>query len=421
MKRWPSRPLAQCGRLLSGGTPSKSNPDFWGGSLPWFSSKEIRSFELSEAELNVTELGAQNGTNLIPPGTVLFVVRGMSLAKEFRVGVTTVPATFNQDVKAIVPSADVDSRYLTRCLMWLEPMVLSQAEESSHGTKRLPSHIFEELPIPLPPLPEQRRIADILDKADAIRRKRKEAITLTEDLLRSAFLEMVGPRAPGYNEWPEYRLEQLAASIPNAMRTGPFGSDLRHSEFVDSGIAVLGIDNAVKNRFTWGERRYITPQKYESLKRYTVRPNDVIVTIMGTTGRSAVVPEDIPTAITSKHLATLSLNRDLVEPEFIAQALHEHPGVVAQIEQANRGAIMSGLNLGIIRALTVRLPPLDVQRRFAMFTAKTRKLAQDNDCGLVVSDHLFSSLVDRAFRGELTAPSASKKKQLDMFDALGGE
>ncbi|WP_426744672.1 restriction endonuclease subunit S [Myxococcus faecalis] len=398
---WPVRPLAECGRLLSGGTPSKANASYWEGRIPWYSSKELKAFELSDSELHVSSEGATNGSNLVPPGTVLFVVRGMSLANEFRVSRTLVEATFNQDVKALIPAPDLDSRYLTRCLRWLQPRVLSSTEESSHGTKRLPGQVFENLPVPVPPLPEQRRIADILDKADAIRRKRKEAIALTEELLRSAFLDMVGPAARDYSTWPVRTIESLAAEIPNAMRTGPFGSDLRHSEFVDDGIAVLGIDNAVQNRFAWGERRFITQEKYDDLRRYTVRPGDVIVTIMGTTGRSAVVPDDIPTAITTKHLATITLDRKQAEPEFVSQALFRHPEVLQQIAAANRGAIMSGLNLGLIKALRIPVPPIERQREFARVTlrgrAVTARMTTDTE-----TEDLFNTLVARAFSGNLS-------------------
>lgn len=253
----------------------------------------------------------------------------------------------------------------------------------------------------LPPLAEQRRIADVLDRADAIRRKRKEAIALTEELLRSAFLEMFGPNSSKYATWPEVTFEQLAAQTPGSMRTGPFGSDLRHSEFVDEGVAVLGIDNAVQNQFGWGERRYITPAKFERLRRYRVRPGDVLVTIMGTTGRSAVVPDDIPLAITTKHLATLSIDGRIAESEFVAQAIHRHPAVLRQIAQANRGAIMSGLNLGLIKALTVRLPPLRTQCEFSRRTHEVRALSTRLSTADAAASDLFQALISRAFAGDL--------------------
>lgn len=297
-------------------------------------------------------------------------------------------------------SGKIERRYLAYLLR--QGHFLSYAEKHSSRTNipkinrdALLAYEFE-----IPPICDQIRIADILDQADAIRRKRKEATALTEELLRSAFLEMVGPAAKGYASWPVKTVESLAAQVPNAMRTGPFGSDLRHSEFVDEGIAVLGIDNAVQNRFAWGERRFITQEKYDDLRRYTVRPGDVIVTIMGTTGRSAVVPDDIPIAITTKHLATITLDRNQAEPEFISQALFRHPDVLRQITAANRGAIMSGLNLGLIKSLRIPVAPIEQQRKFADLTHRARAVAEKmsaNDA----SDHLFNSLVARAFSGSL--------------------
>lgn len=255
--------------------------------------------------------------------------------------------------------------------------------------------------IPIPGIDEQRRIAAILDKADAIRGKRQRALAASESLEHSLFLQSVGPKAEGYQGWALATFEELAKSGKGSMRTGPFGSDLRHSEFVDEGIAVLGIDNAVKNRFAWGERRFITPEKYEKLKRYRVFPGDVIVTIMGTTGRSAVVPDDIPLAITTKHLATISPDRSKVEAEFLSNALHRHPAVLAQIAKANKGAIMDGLNLGIIKSLQIPLPPINVQRRYVIDLRNLRAMQAKMREQLVEADTLFASLSQRAFRGEL--------------------
>jgi type I restriction enzyme S subunit len=307
-----------------------------------------------------------------------------------------VDAAFGAFCKVLRPTPSIEPRFFAYYFRTAEYRRTISRLAAGANINNLRNEHLDDLLIPVPPLERQRCIADTLDKADAIRRKRKEALALTEELLRSAFLEMVGPGARDYSKWPAQTVAELAARSPNAMRTGPFGSDLRHSEFVDEGIAVLGIDNAVQNRFTWGERRFITQEKYERLRRYTVFPGDVIVTIMGTTGRSAVVPDGIPTAITTKHLATITLEPDRATPEFVSQALFRHPQVLRQISAANRGAIMSGLNLGLIKALSIPVPPIERQREFAALTARVRALAEKMS-GARDADVLFDSLVSSAF------------------------
>lgn len=259
-----------------------------------------------------------------------------------------------------------------------------------------PSNVKSHL-VALPPMAEQRRIADILDQADALRRKQQEADQCAEDLISSAMQHMVGPLHPDHDRWPEFAIEDLADPEKGSMRTGPFGSALKHSEFVDQGIAVLGIDNAVKNRFAWDQRRYITEDKYQGLIRYTVKPGDVIVTIMGTCGRSAVVPDNIPPAITTKHLATITVDRNKCLPEYLSNAIHRHPGVLAQITAANRGAIMAGLNLGIIRKVKVRLPPISLQEKFQSIVRQTRSLQEQSASANREADALFRSLSFRYF------------------------
>ena len=256
-----------------------------------------------------------------------------------------------------------------------------------------------KITVPLPPLHEQRRIAAILDQADDLRAKRREALAQLDSLAQSIFLEMFGD-VDG-KDWAISSVAEIADSAKGAIRTGPFGSQLLHSEFVDDGVVVLGIDNAVGNEFRWGERRFISQKKYEELRRYTVRPGDVLITIMGTCGRCAVVPADIPVAINTKHLCCITLDVAKCLPEFLHAYFLMHPIARKYLEQTAKGAIMDGLNMGIIKAMPVPLVPIELQRDFEVRLKAVQKVRAANQEAFAEIETLFASLQHRAFRGEL--------------------
>ena len=298
------------------------------------------------------------------------------------------------------PSSEVDGRYLFY-MVW-SPIFRHIAKRNMTGTagqRRVPTDFVKRYKIPLPPLEEQRRIAAILDKADAVRRKRQSAIALTEELLRSAFLEMFDTSVA--KSWEMATVEQLLASKTGAIRTGPFGSQLLHSEFTSQGIAVLGIDNVVKNQFQWVQLRFISEKKYEQLKRYTVSPGDVLISIMGTCGRCAIVPDDCPKAINTKHLCSITLNRNKCYPEFLQSYFLIHPQASNYLKKNAKGAIMEGLNMSIIKDLPVPLVPIELQKQYVnlqrqILSSKASAIESKHE-----ADNLFNSLLQRAFRGEL--------------------
>lgn len=256
--------------------------------------------------------------------------------------------------------------------------------------------------INLPPLGDQIRIAHFLGKVEALIAQRKQHLQQLDELIKSVFLDMFGPSAPDFDIWPLVEIKDLAANHKGAMRTGPFGSNLLHSEFSEQGdVAVLGIDNAVKNRFSWDERRYITNEKYKELKNYTIFPGDVIVTIMGTIGRSAVIPDDIPLAINTKHLAAITLNRKIANPVFISYSIHSSPYIIEQFKSKNRGAIMSGLNLGIIKEIKLRRPPIELQNKFEEIHNQIEKNRNGYMSNLSLLESLYGALSQKAFKGEL--------------------
>jgi type I restriction enzyme S subunit len=266
------------------------------------------------------------------------------------------------------------------------------------GLKHISKDYISQIRIPLPPLETQKKIAAILDKADELRQNDKKILEKYDQLAQSVFLEMFGDP---FAKKSICKVANLADKTKGSLRTGPFGSDLLHSEFTDSGIAVLGIDNVVDNRFSWKQRRYISIDKYAKLKRYTVKPNDVLITIMGTIGRSAVVPNDIGTAINTKHLAAITVNPEVCNPLFLSFSLHSDPRIQNQLKSKGRGAIMTGLNLTIIKDLNINLPSIEKQNKFAEILTGIEKQKAITDISIKKSEDLFQSLLQRAFRGEL--------------------
>ena len=203
------------------------------------------------------------------------------------------------------------------------------------------------------------------------------------------------------DSWSRATIEELAEKRKGSIRTGPFGSQLLTSEFTSEGIAVLGIDNAVQNEFAWRERRFISHEKYQSLSRYTVHPGDLLVTIMGTLGRCAVVPDDVPLAINTKHLCCISVDRKLVVPEWLHAYFLKSDSATQYLRQTTKGAIMGGLNMGTVKDMPVVVPPLELQQTFANRIAAVERLKDNHREHLAELDALFASLQHRAFKGEL--------------------
>ena len=398
MSAWNTARISSFCSTGTGGTPSRANMQRYydGGTIPWVKSGELReNVILGTAELVTDAAIRETNMKLVPSGALLLAMYGATVG---RLGILGIPATTNQAVCHIIPDPKAaEVPYLFHALSYQVSNIVALGVGGAQPN--ISQGIIKDLELPLPPLPAQRRIAAILDQAEALRTKRRAALGLLDGLAQAVFLEMFGDsKADG---WPVATVGDIADSARGAIRTGPFGSQLLHSEFVDEGIAVLGIDNAVANEFRWGERRFISEAKYRELKRYTVHPGDVLITIMGTCGRCAVVPESIPTSINTKHLCCISLQREVCLPTFLQAYFLRHPTAQRYLRQTAKGAVMDGLNMGIIKAMPITLPPLPLQKAFAARIAAIENLKTTHRASLTQLDALFASLQHRAFRGEL--------------------
>lgn len=193
---WEVVRLLCVARLESGGTPSKDHEDWWQGSIPWVSPKDLKKLRLGDATDHITAEALSEGSRLAPKSTVFIVIRGMILAKDVPVAIADVPMAFNQDLKAIIPGGTLSPDFLLYTLIQRKEDIERLIGTSAHGTKRIGTSALEKLLVPIPDLTEQHTIAATLracdEKIAALERE-----SAAHDELFKALLEdlMSGKRA----------------------------------------------------------------------------------------------------------------------------------------------------------------------------------------------------------------------------------
>lgn len=365
--------------IRGGGTPSKDVPDYWNGNIPWASVKDFKSAEITETIDTITEQGVANSaTNIIPAGNILMPTR-MSVGK---VAINKVPMAINQDLKALFPASTVDIRYLFHSLLANRHMLERHATGAT--VKGITLDVVKALQIPLPSLAEQKRIAAILDKADQLRQKRRQAIALLDSLTQSIFLEMFG------HITNTVQLMDVCDRITDGTHQAPNWST--------DGIPFLFVSNIRNQAISFESNKYVSKEEYSRLtKNCRIEAGDVLYTAVGSYGHAAVVPlgRDF---IFQRHIAHIKPKIDQISPQFLAFAL-ESTNVRQQADRVARGVAQKTVTLASIREFVIPLPNIDKQKLFEHKISKVRQLAFGEQF-----DHLnsfFSSLQHRAFSGQL--------------------
>ena len=257
------------------------------------------------------------------------------------------------------------------------------------------------LQIPLPPAAEQRRIAAILDAADALRAKRRDALVQLDTLLQSIFLDMFGDPVTNPMRWRVCRLENCFSKTRAGTCCGPFGSALRKHEYVEYGVPVWGIDNVKPNQFLQERSLFITPEKFAELQRYSVESGDILISRAGTVGRMCVAAPTVKQSIIGTNLIRLTLDPGSMLPVFFASLYTFCGQRLPGLRASGDDRAYSFLNTTRLKSLVLPLPPLDLQHRFAAVVESVERQKANQRAHLAELDTLFGSLQSRAFRGDL--------------------
>jgi type I restriction enzyme S subunit len=281
----------------------------------------------------------------------------------------------------------VDKMYLYR---WLKYRGFADVISGSSQPQIIQQNI-KRVDVPLPPLPEQRRIAEILDKADTLRRLRRQSLSRLSDLGQAIFHEM-------FDDWPSERPRWEMVELGKDMEFLTSGSRGWAEYYSDKGARFIRIQNVRRGYFEPNDMAFVNPPISAEARRTKVQPRDVLMSITADLGRAAVVPEDIGDAHINQHLAIV--RNSTFNPHFLVAALTSQSGQLA-IAKRDRSAVKSGLNFDDIRSLSIISPPRALQDEFEDRLNFTGILQNQYTKEAMKLDALFASLQHRAFRGEL--------------------
>lgn len=256
--------------------------------------------------------------------------------------------------------------------------------------------------IPLPPLEEQKRIAAILDKADAIRCKRQQAIQLADDFLKSVFLDMFGDPVTNPKGWEIAKISDcMTNGVIEAIQDGNHGNDHpKVADFTTEGYPFIAA-NVVRNGQILFEKCYYLDKSWlEKLRIGFAKPRDVLLTHKGTLGLTAVLDNSFDTYIFSPQTTYYRLNEEKMLPEFLAAYFQSS---YFQSILAKEGKQSTRAYIGITRQrdLPIILPPIKVQKEFVkvikFFEGINKSIAEASSS----NPELFDSLSQKAFLGKL--------------------
>lgn len=380
---WKKVELGELVNILSGFAFKSKRFNDSGNGLPI-----IRVRDVGKPKSNTFFDGDYPNEFIVSNGDMLIAMDGEFRVSRWQGG----KALLNQRVCKITPiNHNLDSNYLYYFL----PKELKRIEDrTSFATvKHLSVKKINATQIPLPPLPEQRRLAALLDRADALRRRDEALLEQYEGLGRSVFLEMFGDPVRNERGWEIIKLEDLLVFLTSGSR----GWAKYYSE---SGALFLRINNVGKNKLKLDDIVYVKAPYSAESRRTTVEAGDVIMSITADLGRTAVIPKSFPKAHINQHLAILRLNPKAVDPVFVSQYISSIGGQ-HQIMKLDKGGVKAGLNFADIKSMEIPVPPLSLQNHFARIIENLESQKEKVRAQRVQSEALFQGLLQRAFRGDI--------------------
>lgn len=301
------------------------------------------------------------------------------------------------DILPVLAGKKLDRNYLAHFL--LQPAMVDFANSRAAGANlpRLSPRVLAEFQIPLPPIQEQRRIAEVLDQAEALRAKRRAALAQLDSLTQSIFIDMFGDPTINPKQWPR---KDLGSLVIEGFQNGLYKPASKYG----TGTPILRIDAFYDGAVT--RLRSLKRLKVSSaeLETYGLCEGDVVinrVNSMEYLGKSAIIPALPEPVVFESNMMRFRVNRQIVLPSYVVAFLQSR-FIKGQIGAAAKQAVnQASINQKDVSGLRINVPPLPLQQTFAHRITAIEALKTTHRAALAELDALFASLQHRAFRGEL--------------------
>lgn len=346
----------------SGGTPSKSNSEYFNGSIPWITTVALTGdyIDKNDAVDWITDKAIQESAAKIVLENSIMVGTRVGIGK---VAINAVPMSTSQDIVSLINIDDAkwDKKFLCKVILARNNVLLSQARGAT--IKGIKIDTLAKLEIPEIPLNEQRRIAAVLDKVSGLIAKRREQLDKLDELVKVRFVEMFGDETE-FDRWPSCTIGDVADIC--------VGVVIKPTQYyADQGIPAFRSLNIGEMRVKDGDWVYFTKEGHQKNQKSVVRKNDVLVVRSGAPGTACVATEKYD-GYNAVDIIIAHPDNTKVDSTFLA-AFTNMPHGMNQIRGRTGGAAQQHFNVGGYKTLRLIMPPMDQQQKFASFVKQTDK------------------------------------------------
>lgn len=254
-------------------------------------------------------------------------------------------------------------------IMYTEGFTAWSIKKSRGSTN--PYVLFKDLAdyeFDLPSIEEQDRLAEVLWSIDDTLQAYQKLLTETDSLVQAQFIEMFDTNN---HSFPESKIIDVCANKDD-IKCGPFGTQLKQSEYETSGVAVWGISE-INSDFKKSPDIFVTQEKAQNLSSFSLIPGDIAMSRKGNVGQCAIFPDTFAPGIIASDVLRIRIDANHLLPKFMQYQLHHSEKVKRQIELVSNGVVMAGINVTKLKNILVYIPPMDSQKEFVQLVDKAEK------------------------------------------------